>query len=182
MNSIFAVLFLIAAVALTFKSPESLLAAMLEGGEKALLLSLKMVVIYAVWMGFLEIMNASGISSALAKLLKKPLKLLFGEMNDNEQRFVSMNVSANILGMGGAATPPGIQAINSFAERNNTYAMTMLFVLAATSLQILPTSVVSLRAQYGSATPSDIILPTFLSTMISTLTGILLVKIFVKHK
>ncbi len=156
---------------------------MLFGGEKALELTLKMVVIYAVWMGIFELLEKTGLSKKLAKLLKPLNKFLFGEIPEKANDFMSLNISANVLGMSGATTPMGIKSIKELEKHENTeYAIAMFFVINATSVQIIPSSVLALRSSLGSVSPSDIILPTVLSTLLSTVIGVLLVKIFIKNK
>jgi len=96
--------------------------------------------------------------------------------------FISMNLSANLLGMGGVATPMGIAAAKELDETGDVYAMNMLFAIAATSVQLLPTSVISLRAEAGSSSPGDIILPTLIATAISTALAAVGVKIIAGRK
>ena len=95
-----------------------------------------------------------------------------------------MNMSANILGLNGAATPLGIKAIESMNKTNNsgcvTYPMTMLIILSCTSLQLFPTSLISLLSENGSANPNAIILPSILAGILSTVIGIIIVKVY--HK
>ncbi len=94
---------------------------------------------------------------------------------------ISMNLSVNLLGISGAATPYGIQAANLLDKTDNAeYASAMLFVLNATSLQLIPTSIIAVRVALGSASPNDIVLPTLLATSLSTIVGVLLTKVFIK--
>ena len=90
-----------------------------------------------------------------------------------------MNISANMLGMGGAATPMGIEAMKGMDNGKGklTRGMIMFFVINATSLQILPTTIIGLRLANGSANAGDIIMPSIIATLVTTLTGILLVII-----
>ena len=183
MNIIFGLIITLSTIALIFRSPESVLTAMLGGGEKALNLTLKMVVIYAVWMGVFALLEQSGLSNKFAKLLKPVNRFLFGKVPDKANDFMSLNISANVLGMSGATTPMGIKSIEELEKHPDTeYAIAMFFVINATSVQIIPSSVLALRAAMNSTSPSDIILPTILSTLLSTVIGILLVKIFIKKK
>ena len=86
-----------------------------------------------------------------------------------------------MLGMSGATTPMGIKAIQELERHYDTeYAITMFFVVNATSIQIIPSSVMALRSSMNSISPADIIFPTILSTLVSTIVGIVLVKVFVK--
>jgi spore maturation protein A len=182
MNAIFGIIITVCTVILIFTSPESLLSTMLEGGNKALNLTLKMVVIYAVWMGVFKIMEKTGLSQKIAKLSKPINRFLFGNLDQESDEYISLNLSANLLGMSGATTPMGISAIRSLDKSDKTdYAVAMFFVINATSVQLIPSSILALRATFNSASPSDIILPTILATLVSTIVGILLVKIFIKR-
>ncbi len=182
MNIIFIILITCSTIFLTFTNPEGILSSMLNGGEKALNLTLKMVVIYAVWMGMTELLEQTGLANKISKLLKPINKFLFGTLPESAEGFISTNISANILGMSGATTPMGIKAVKELEKYPNTnYAITMFFVINATSIQVIPSSVLALRNTFLSQSPSDIILPTILATSISTIVGVLLVKIFVKR-
>lgn len=181
MNVIFGLVILISSILLLFINPDAMLSSMLSGGQKALDLSLKMVVIHAVWMGVFELLERSGLSNKFARLLRPVNKFLFGKLPDKANDYMSLNISANILGMSGATTPMGIKSINELEKHPDTqYAITMFFVINATSIQLIPSSVLALRTSLGSISPSDIILPTVLATLLSSVIGVLLVKIFVK--
>lgn len=93
-----------------------------------------------------------------------------------------MNVSANMLGIGNAATPMGIKAMQALDDGSGkaNFAMIMLIVINATSIQLLPTTVIGLRATAGSSSPADIILPTILATFATTILGIFLVHMIDK--
>ncbi len=183
MNAIFGLLLTISTTVLIFVNPEALLPTMLSGGEKALALTLKMVVIYAIWMGVFELLEKTGLSNKFAKLLKPLNRFLFGKIPEKAGDFISLNISANMLGMSGATTPMGIKAIQELEKHKNTeYAITMFFVINATSVQIIPSSVLALRSSMGATTPADIILPTILATLVSTVIGVILVKIFCKGR
>ena len=97
MNVIFGIVLTLSTIILIFKSPESVLTAMLSGGEKALNLSIKMVVVYAVWMGVFSLLEQSGLSNKFAKMLKPLNKFLFGKVPDRANDFMSLNISANAL-------------------------------------------------------------------------------------
>ena len=132
-------------------------------------------------MGVFELLERSGLSNKFARLLRPVNKFLFGKLPDKANDYMSLNISANILGMSGATTPMGIKSINELEKHPDTqYAITMFFVINATSIQLIPSSVLALRTSLGSVSPSDIILPTVLATLLSSVIGVLLVKIFVK--
>lgn len=183
MNTIFGIILILSTLILLFVNPDAVMSAMLNGGEKALSLTLKMVVIYAVWMGVFEMLEKSGLSNKLAKSIKPLNKFLFGNVPEKANDYMSMNIAANVLGMSGATTPFGIKAISELEKFPNTeYAITMFFVINATSIQLIPSSVIALRSSLNSSSPADIIFPTIISTLISTIIGVLLVKIFVKKR
>lgn len=180
MNAIFAVVFTAACILFLFTYPDGFLAAMLEGSEKAAVLSLSLLAVYCVWLGFFKVLERSGLSEKLARLSSPVTKRLF-RTDDEEALFLAGgNLSANLLGLPGAPTPLGIRATERFLARNNGYAADMLFVLNATSLQILPTTVIALRLAAGSSAPADIFLPTLLATLLSSLVGGFLV--WLTHK
>ena len=183
MNVIFGLVVVISMILLIFIAPDSVLSSFLAGGEKALNLSVKMIIIYAVWLGIFEILEQTKLSNKLAKLLRPLNNLIFGPLPTKANDFMSMNISANILGMSGATTPMGIKSIQELEKHPNTeYAICMFFVINATSIQLIPSSVMALRTSLKSSSPSDIILPTILATLLSTIIGVLLVKIFVKKR
>ncbi len=181
MNIIFGALLVLSTIILTFSNPDLLLSSMLSGGEKALSLTLNLVVIYAVWLGVFKLLELSGLADKFAKLLKPFNNKLFGKLPDTANNFMSLNISANILGMSGATTPMGIKSIAELEKHKGTeYAIAMFFVINATSVQLIPSSVLALRASLGSTSPSSIILPTILATLLSTIIGVFLVKAFIK--
>ncbi|MBQ7351787.1 MAG: hypothetical protein IJW59_02835 [Clostridia bacterium] len=151
----------------------------LDGGSKAISLSLKLWGIYAVWLGILRIVEETGLDQKLSKLFNPLIRLLVGKTDDYTKNQISINLTSNLLGMGNASTPSGINAISGLdkGSRYATSAMIMILILNATSLQLIPTTVVGLRVMAGSTAPSDIIIPTFLATSVNTLVGILLVKL-----
>lgn len=183
MNFIFTLIFILSAIILSFTTPETLLPTMLSASEKALTLTLKLAVIYAVWLGIFEIFEKTGVTNKLAKGLKPFNKLLFGKLTEKENEYISLNISANILGMSGATTPMGIKSIAELEKRKNTrYAIEMFFIINATSVQLIPTSVMALRTSLGSKNSSDIIIPTLITTLISSVVGILLAKVFLSRR
>ena len=183
MNLIFGVILIVTMTMMLFMNPEGVLGAFIAGGEKALALSVQMTVIYAVWLGILNVFEKTGLSVKFARALKPANKWLFGTLPEKANDYVSLNISANILGMSGATTPMGIKAVNEMEKYKGTeYAIAMFFVINATSVQLIPSSVLALRIKFGAATASDIILPTILATLLSSVIGVLLVKLFIKKK
>ena len=183
MNVIFGTILILSMTMLAFVSPEGVLSAFMSGGEKALALAVQMTVVYAVWLGVLNVFEKTGLSNKCAQMLKPANRLLFGTLPDKANDYVSLNISANILGMSGATTPMGIKAVNEMEKHKGTeYAIAMFFVINATSVQLIPSSVLALRIKFGASAASDIILPTILATLLSSVIGVLLVKLFIKKK
>ena len=173
MNVIFAVVFLAAAIVFLVSDPDGFLPAMLAGGEKAV--SLALLASYCVWLGFFQVLERSGLAEKCSKALFPAARKLFRSEDRGAVSLACQNLAANILGLPGAPTPLGVAATQKFLAAKNGYAADMLFVLNATSLQLLPATVIALRAAAGAASPADIVLPTLLSTLISTILGAALV-------
>ncbi len=181
MNAIFGVLITLSLIVLLFVDPSTVLPSFISGAENAFSLSVKLIASYAVWLGIFGVLEDTGLDKKFARLLKPVNRFLFGKLPEKAEEYASINISANILGLSGATTPFGIKTIDELEKFKDTgYQITMFFVINATSIQLIPTSVLALRISFGAATPFDIILPTVLSTAVSTLIGVLLVKIFVK--
>ncbi len=179
MNGIFAVIFLLSCALFLFSNPDGFLPAMLSGGEKAATLALSLLAVYCVWLGFFKILEKSGLAEKITGHTMPAMRRLFRSNDREALSLAGGNLSANLLGLPGAPTPLGIKATKRFLESGNGYAADMLFVLNATSLQLLPTTVIALRLSAGSPSPADIFLPTLLSTLLSTLLGAVLV--FMTH-
>ncbi len=184
MNKVWLVLLSFSIIALMFIDPGSVLLGLTNASNKAVKLSLELCAIYAVWMGIFSIMEQTGLAKWFSKILSPLVNLIFGKKNISEKSrtYISMSMSANMLGMGGAATPLGIKAMESLQEDNNnrdtvSYPMTMLIIISSTVLQFLPTSIMGLMSSSGSKNPSAIILPAILTSICSSVVGIILVKL-----
>ena len=166
-------------IVLLLTNPAGVLSEMISASTSALNLCLQLCAIYAVWLGIMELVDASGLSEKLANLLRPLIKWIFRVDDKQTQKFIALNLSANILGLGNAATPMGIKSMQALDDGSGqaNFAMIMLIVVNATSIQLLPTTVIGLRTSAGSSNPADIILPTLLATFVTTSLGIFLVKI-----
>lgn len=169
---------------LLYLNPEIVLPSMLEASESTLKLCLNLCAIYSVWMGILQVMEDSGINKKLSKLLSPITKKIFGNIDETTNELLCMNISCNILGMGGAATPLGMKAMQRLDDGSGqaNRAMIMLIIFASTSMQILPTTVIGLRITAGSENASNIILPTIFVAILTTVIGIGLALIIEKFK
>ncbi|MGN0819052.1 MAG: hypothetical protein ACI4M6_01470 [Christensenellaceae bacterium] len=181
MNIIFCAFLIASIITLLIHNPQDFLTAISNAGTASAELMLTLLGIYAMWMGIFEIAKASRVTDKIARLIRAPIRRLFGKTGQAEEE-IALNITANLFGISAIATASGINAITELEKQRNVYAQNMLFVLASTSLQLLPFSVISLRAVNGSASPYDIILPTLLTTLLSSVSGALLVKIFVRNE
>ena len=151
--------------------------AALEGADSAIQLSLSMAGILCLWSGVMEVMNACGLSNRLAKLFQQFLRRLFPHASRDKSTLaaLSANLSANLLGLGNAATPLGIQAACKMARGCGGIAsneLCLLVVLNTASVQLLPTTVASLRAAAGCKTPFDILPAVWFASILSVTVGL----------
>ena len=177
MNVIWSILMISSLIILTLKNPQTTLKAMLLGSENAVALAIKLVASYAFWLGLFSLLERLRITDFLAKILRKPLRFLFPNESRETEKLIAMNVSANLLGLGNASTPMGINAVKNMYKGEITDNISTFIVLSATSLQILPTTVISLRVGANSTAPMSIFFPSLIATITSTLLGILICKV-----
>ncbi len=185
MALIFLVMVIASCIWLLFSKPDAILATALSAVNESLLLAVTLAGIYIFWMAVAEIATRSGLIDKIAKLLKKPIKFLFGKQSETVNSYVATNIAANMIGASGAATPAAIAAIENMATPEQTKASTpmiMLFILAATSLQLIPTTIIGILQANGSVNPAQIILPTFIVSLCSTVLGVTLVKILCRKQ
>lgn len=174
MNAIFTVIMLASAVTIAVVAPESLLTALLNGAENSVRTALTLFCIYAVWMGLSRLAEMSGLSKGAAKAIRPIAGRLFRTANGEACENIAMNMACNLLGIGGAATPYAVKAIDALEKDGNEFAQKLLFVINATSIQIVPTTVIALRASAGSLAAADIFLPSLICTAVSTLSAVCL--------
>ncbi len=182
MSFIWLIIMLVSITVLLFVDPASALSSLIKGANDSVALALNLVALYGIWLGVFEILEQTGVSDKLAKLLRPVVRRLFKGESEDTEKYVSMNISANLLGLGNAATPMGINAVGSMERdagkpKKATTNMIMLLVISATSLQIFPSTVISMRAAAGSANPADFLFPCIVATVCSTALGIIGVKL-----
>lgn len=165
--------------ALLVTDPDAAATAMSAGSVEAVKLAINLVAVYGLWLGFFGILERLGASAFIAKLLHPVIKILFKDIDKETERYITMNMSANLLGLGNASTPMGINAVTRLSQGRSIACrnMIMLVVISATSLQLLPSTVIGMRAAHGSPSPADFLGASVTATVLSTLTGILLVKL-----
>lgn len=142
----------------------------------------------ALWSGLMKILSSTKIIEVFSIMLNPIIKIIFPELKDNKiKKIISMNMISNFFGLGNAATPLGIKAINLMHDSNNkskkmSSAMIMLILINTTSIQLIPTTIIAIRSSLGASNPSSIILPVWCSTFISVTMGIFLIKFFYRKK
>ncbi len=139
------------------------------------------------WTGIMRIAERSGVSDLICRLIAPVAKRLFPYCGEDARRHISMNMTANMLGMGNAATPMGMLAAQELDRENPepevpSYEMCMLVVINTTSFQLIPTTIIALRAAAGSADPVSIIIPVWIVSAAALMIGILSVKIMYRLK
>ena len=166
---------------LLVRDPGGVLGNMLSASGSGIELTLTLCAIYIVWMGIVQVAIDAGLVAQLSKLMAPVIRFLFGKQSKEVNELIATNISANMIGAGAAATPAAIAAIERMQVPGQTRAsgaMVMLFVLSATSLQVLPTTVIGILQNAGARDAGGIILPTLVVSAISTIVGVVLVKVF----
>ncbi|WP_195948938.1 nucleoside recognition domain-containing protein [Clostridium saudiense] len=140
------------------------------------------------WCGVMKVAEKSGFTEKLAKLMKPILKLIFKESAKDEKALgaIVMNITANMMGLGNAATPFGIKAMEEMDRLNNEKGrasndMALFLVLNAACIQLVPSTVLSIRAAAGSTNPGVIILPAIISTGTAAIVGVICCKILKRY-
>lgn len=176
MNIFWILMMLAGLLVLLVTNPGIVLNEMISASSSALSLCIELCAIYVIWLGIMQIVEDSGLSEKLSKLLRPLIRKIFKIKDEETEKIIALNLSANMLGLGNAATPMGIKAMQKLDDGSGkaNFAMIMLIVINATSIQLLPTTVIGMRTAAGSTSASDIIVPTLLVTFITTLLGIVI--------
>lgn len=158
--------------------------ATLSGAQEAVQLLLKMAGTLCLWNGVMEVMSRSGLSGKIAKLLQPVIRLLYGTYaKDPAARdAIAQNMAANLLGLGSAATPSGLQAakrLKALSDRRGQppHGVFLLIVINTASLQLLPTTVAAVRSGLGSAQPYDILPAVWLSSAVSVTVAVVAARL-----
>lgn len=176
MNIVWTVTTVVALVVLTIAKPDGVLTVCLDSSTQALEQAFKLCAVYCVWLGVFEVAERCKLVEALSKCFQRLNKFLYGNVEKAASDYISLNLASNLLGVGNAATPSAISAIKVMEKGEKlSRAGAMLFVINATSVQLIPTTVIGLRASLGSANPSDILLPNLISTVVTSIVGVALV-------
>ena len=142
-----------------------------------------------LWNGIINILTKTKLTNKITALISPIINYLFPELVKKEKvkEEISMNVIANLLGLGNAATPLGLKAMKSMQEINNdktklSNSMVMFIVINTASLQIIPTTVMAIRTSLGSQNASAMIVPIWIATMIAAIVAVVATKLFIKFE
>ncbi len=155
--------------------------------ENVVQFSLTLLGMTCLWSGIMEVALNTRIIDCLSKILKPVINFLFKDIEKDDEcnKNIIMNIIANILGLGNAATPLGLKAMNALQKHNKEKStlsdnMIMLIVLNTASLQVIPTTVIAIRNSLGSKNPTMIIFPVWIATVCAAIVGGLVTKILIK--
>ena len=163
--------------------------AIFESTESAVNLTITLFGTMCLWNGLMEIASNTNLINRLTKILTPVVNFLFKENKDDKKikEEISMNMVANLLGLGNAATPLGLKAMKSMQEKNEnkkrlTDDMATFIILNTASIQIIPTTVIAIRLSLGSIEPTKIIFAVWFSTICAATVGIIVTKMCIKFK
>ena len=189
LNYIWSGMILIAfVVALFCGRVEEVTAAAVDGAGTAIETCIGLLGIMCFWSGLAKIAENSGLTKVFAKVLSPVTKLLFPKLKKESAAMyaIVMNMVANLLGMGNAATPLGISAMKELDRENKhrstaSNEMCMFVVLNTASIQLIPSTVISLRQMFGSKHPSEIVVPVWICSICALFVGVMAAKILEKR-
>ena len=167
---------------------EKLNSAIFESAEETVSLCITFLGTICLWNGIMNIAVNTSLIKKLTKFLNPIINFIFPEMKNNKKikQEISMNVVANILGLGNASTPLGLKAMESMQKENKdkkklNNSMAMFILINTASLQIIPTTVIAIRSSLGSKNPTQIIMAVWISTIVAFITAIISGKILMKR-
>ncbi len=159
-----------------------------ESTKSAVELSISLLGTMCLWNGLMQIASKTKIVKHLSKLLDPIIKKLFPDIKREEKVHdeITMNIIANIMGLGNAATPLGLKAMKSMQEKNKdksrlSNSMAMFIVLNTASIQLIPTTVIAIRSSLGSENPTAMIVPVWIATLCAALAATISTKLLMKR-
>lgn len=186
MNVVFAGLLLLGIVIESIQfGGDAVLASLTGGASEAVTLCISLLGAYLFWMGIMGILRACGLMESLSRGLSPVIRFLFPNAKDADAP-IALNLAANMLGMGNAATPYGLEAMKRLQAHNPTPTvatneMCVLLAVNASCLELFPATLIALRQSYQSVTPASVVLPTLLSSLCATLVAVVLCRIQIRR-
>ncbi len=186
MNVIWLILIAVSVITAIFTGRlEELTKAIFDGAKAAVEISLFLLGIVSLWLGITKIIEDSGLIYRISHLFKPLITRLFKTIPDDHPAIssITLNMLANFFGLGNAATPLGIKAMQDLQSLNEskdtlTFEMMLFIVLNTASVQLIPFTVVGILSDFGSTNPSSIVLPTICSTLISAVVAVVILFLF----
>lgn len=160
--------------------------AVVNGGTDAISLAIKLTGVICLWNGLTAIAQKSGLTALICKILSPFLTLLFPKLKDKKAKeCIAMNITANFLGLGNAATPLGLEAMNRLQQINPSPEkasndMVRFVVINSAAIHLVPTTIALLRSEYGSSSPMEILAPALITSITALTIGILMTNILKK--
>lgn len=159
----------------------------LEEARAAVSLCITLTGIIAMWTGLMKIAERAGILAYITKKLSPFLSFLFPDIPKDHiaRKYIATNMIANLVGLGWAATPPGLLAMKELKKLNHdqeiaSVEMCTFLIINISSIQLVSMNILAYRAQYGSINPAEIIGPSLFATLINTIVGIVFCKIMMR--
>jgi len=158
--------------------------AIFESADEAVTLSLGLISVLVFWLGIMKIAEEAGILKVFSKILRPIVTRIFPDLpkNDPAVGYILSNITANLFGLGNAATPMGIKAMKEMKRLSGTdtasRSMITFLALNTSGLTLIPTTVIAIRMQYDSVSPTEIVMPTIIATMVATISALLLDRFF----
>ena len=182
MNIVWAVMIILSVIySLASGNGTAASGAVFKGCENSIKLLLTLTVSMAVWSGIMNIADKSGVSEAVRVFFSPVLKLLFPKYRSDKKvmSYVSTNITANLIGIGNAATPAGLKAISAMYDgsRKADSSMSVFIVMNTASIQIIPTTIAAMRAAHGSKAPMEITVCIWISSFTALIVGVAAVKL-----
>ncbi|WP_148411784.1 nucleoside recognition domain-containing protein [Murimonas intestini] len=175
--------------------------AALSSSKEAVTLCITMVGVMSLWVGIMEIARDAGLIQSMSKKIRPFIRFMFPDVPDGHpaQEHITTNIIANFLGLGWAATPAGLEAMEALEELNveecrklgtakkrapdiASRSMCTFLILNISSLQLIPVNIIAYRSQYGSANPTSIVGPSIVATLVSTVVGIIFCKVMERRR
>jgi len=159
--------------------------AIFQGAKDAVTLCIGLISVLVFWLGMMKIAEEAGMLKFLAKLFKPLVKPLFPEVPENHPAmgYILSNMIANMFGLGNAATPLGLKAMEQLQLLNKkkdlaSRSMVTFLAINTASVTILPTTVIAIRMNYNSSSPAEIVVPTLIVTILSAIGAVLIDRYF----
>ena len=188
MNRIFTGMLLAGILAAAFLgNMDKVALAFIESSKEAVQLAIVMLGVVGMWTGIMKVAEEAGIAKALARAMRPVITWLYPDLSGKEAQkarsYIAENMVANLLGLGWAATPTGLKAMEELKkvkdagtqsdQHTASDAMCMFLLINVSSLQLIPINIIAYRSQYGAENPTSIVLPAILATLVSTLVAVI---------